>query len=99
MIEAPEFRQDARFPRLIELKVMEVSPSAEAGGQARAIRGHTVNVSRGGMCLLTNEPIPSPFVRCDLQLPNIPVPIPTLMQVRWSQQQGRNHLSGLQFVL
>src|SRR5881628_3832580 len=98
MSEIPEIRQHPRFSRLIELEV--TAASAEPVESARIVRGRTLNVSRGGMCLLTNEPLPSPFVRCDLQFPNVPVPIPTLMQVRWSQREGRNqHLSGLQFVL
>jgi len=40
-------------------------------------------------------------VRCDIAMPDIPVAIPTLMQVRWTAKRGHkslNYLSGLRFI-
>jgi len=40
-------------------------------------------------------------VHCDIAVPDLPITIPTLMQVRWSAKRGHknvSYLSGLSFI-
>ena len=64
--------------------------------------GRVHNVSQGGICFISTEPIPqSSLVRCDIGVSESPVSIPTLMQVRWIQKQrlqADTYLTGLQFL-
>jgi hypothetical protein len=42
------------------------------------------------------------LVRCEIGVPELPVSIPTLMQVRWTRKQSLQadtYLTGLQFLL
>jgi len=68
----------------------------------REIHGRIQNVSEGGVCILSTQPLPvANFVFCDIAVPDVPVPIPSLMQVRWSARRGRNgqpHMTGLRFI-
>jgi len=53
------------------------------------------------MCLITDQPLkPSHLVQCELHFENLPVAIPTLMLVRWTEKQAdpQEYASGLQFV-
>jgi hypothetical protein len=41
-------------------------------------------------------------LRCEMRAADVPVPIPTLLLVRWTKKpnlRGKNYLSGLQFLL
>ena len=66
--------------------------------------GRVQNISEGGISLLSELALePSSFVRCNILTPDVPVAIPTLMQIRWSvvRRDGgkeQTHLIGLQFV-
>jgi PilZ domain len=65
--------------------------------------GRIQNISEGGISLLSECPLePTTFIRCSILSPDIPVPIPTLMQVRWSvvrrDHETQSYLSGLLFV-
>jgi hypothetical protein len=65
--------------------------------------GRIQNISDGGISLLSESALePTTFVRCSILSPDIPVPIPTLMQVRWSvvrkDHESQSYLSGLLFV-
>ncbi len=65
--------------------------------------GRVQNISEGGIGLLSDIPLqPSSFVRCSIVTPDVPVPIPTLMQVRWSvarrDDKSQTYVSGLLFV-
>jgi hypothetical protein len=61
------------------------------------------NVSKGGLCLISSQPMPrSSLVRCEIGVSEVPVGIPTLMQVRWTRKQNLQaeaYLTGLQFLL
>jgi PilZ domain len=61
------------------------------------------NVSKGGLCLVSPQPMArSCLVRCEISVSEIPVSIPTLMQVRWTRKKGRQsdtYFIGLQFLL
>jgi hypothetical protein len=66
------------------------------------VRGRLQNLSRGGLCIFTNESLNGTTVMvCELLVPELPVPIPVLTNVRWSEPRGgtdEGHLYGLQFV-
>ncbi len=70
--------------------------------QGRALHGQVRNISPGGLCLVTSQPVkPSRLIRCEIKFPEVPVTIPTLAQVRWTRKNSgkRTYLAGLQFVL
>ena len=61
------------------------------------------NLSRGGLCLVSPQAmVRACLVRCEISVSEIPVTIPTLMQVRWTRKQSLQadtYLAGLQFLL
>jgi hypothetical protein len=66
------------------------------------VRGEISDIGGGGLCLVTSEKTePSTAMRCEIFAPHVPVGIPTLLQVRWVQQNagGRMYTLGLQFVV
>jgi len=71
-------------------------------GPPREVRGRIQNLSEGGACILSSQPLPvSSFVSCEIAAPDVPVPIPSLMQVRWNAKGGRDNqhfISGLSFI-
>ena len=66
------------------------------------VRGKVQNIGAGGLCLLASHGLAeSQLVRGELILPDIPVGIPTLMQVRWIRRatEGPRYITGLQFLI
>ena len=64
--------------------------------------GETLDIGRGGVCLLTDQQLRSDSVlRCELVLHDSSIGVPTLMQVRWSKKTlDKNAFRvGLQFLL
>ena len=62
-----------------------------------------LNLSESGIALLTGCALqPYSLVRCNIVVSDVPVAIPTLLQVRWSTvrrgSKSLSHLSGLHFV-
>ena len=51
---------------------------------------------------MSSQPLPvSSFVCCEITMPDIPVSIPALMQVRWTAKRGREanrYIQGLRFI-
>jgi hypothetical protein len=67
-----------------------------------SLQGVTENVGAGGVCLVTDQVLPlNSILRCELSVSDMPMDIPTLMQVRWLQKiHGKNDYKiGLQFLL
>lgn len=61
------------------------------------------NVSRGGVCVQTEQLIsPSSLLVCEIVVSDKPpVSVPTLLEVCWTKKKKRDHngyLSGLQFL-
>jgi hypothetical protein len=79
-----------------------ILPPAHKGRDSqKEIRGRIQNVSDGGICIMTSSALTvSSFVCCELSMLEVPVTIPTLMQVRWSARRGNanEHITGLRFV-
>ena len=96
-------RQYPRFPQLLDLQAHEVQPLKPEIEKSKAVVGRVQNVSKGGLCLISPQPIAkSCLVRCEIGISETPVSIPTLMQVRWTRKQNLQadtYLTGLQFLL
>jgi hypothetical protein len=65
--------------------------------------GRIHNLSNGGVCILSSCPLQAAvLVCCNFPASDVPVSIPTLLQVRWTAKNGRkspSYVSGLQFVV
>ena len=84
------------------LSALEESGAAAARPAAPDIRGEISDIGSGGLCLVTTEKTePAAAMRCEIFAPHVPVGIPTLLQVRWVQENpgGRMYTLGLQFVV
>ena len=96
-------RQHPRYPLLLELQAREVQLLGSGIEKEKAVVGRVQNVSRGGLCFISPQPIAqSCLVRCEIGVSEIPVGIPTLMQVRWMRKQSlqaNTYVTGLQFLL
>jgi PilZ domain len=96
-----EKRNHPRFPLAVEVGFARV-PLLESSEVPPSCSGTTENVGRGGMALLSNQPLPlDSVVRCEIAIPGSSVSIPTLMKVRWSEKmEGKTHYKlGLQFLV
>lgn len=100
--EERERRQHARFPQALEVRTRTLPPVRARYAAPREIRGRIQNLSEGGACILSSQLLPvSTFVSCEIVAPDVPVPIPSLMQVRWNARGGKDNqhfLSGLRFI-
>ncbi len=95
-------REHARFPQAIDVRARTMPPVRAAHATPKEIQGRIQNVSQGGLCVLSTQPLPvSTFVVCEIAMPDIPASIPTLMQVRWTVKRGKeahHYIHGLRFV-
>jgi PilZ domain len=77
-------------------------PVRASHATAKEIPGRIQNVSQGGLCFLSTQPLAvSAFVVCAIAMADIPVSIPALMQVRWTVKRGKeahHYIHGLRFV-
>jgi len=92
----------ARFPFATELQASRLSPADKPRPSAKLLHAKTENISSGGLCIRTNRPLGSTgLVRCELRLPGVPVRVPLLAKVCWSEKRsGTNQYRiGLQFVV
>lgn len=98
-----ERRQHERFPQVLEVHARSLLSGHTAGAAPKEFHGRIHNLSNGGVCILSSSPLQADtFVRCDLPAFDVPVSIPTLMQVRWTAKRGLKspgYMSGLQFVV
>ena len=95
-------RVHARFPFATELEANQLSPVGKARPSAKLLRAKTENISTGGLCIRATRPLESMgLMRCELHLPGVPVHIPLLVKVCWSEKRtGTNQYRiGLQFVV
>lgn len=97
-----ERRHNPRYPIRGKLGGLVLSSLELPDARRGAIRGGVENISAGGLCLLTDRflAVAEP-VRAELLFPEIPVAVPTLVQVRWIRKtpEGQNYLAGLQFLI
>jgi PilZ domain len=101
-----EKRRHQRYPTSCELRGKALIPLEHAGDPAPAaggdLRGVILDIGGGGLGLSPENliEISDPFV-CWILVPQMPVGIPTLMQVRWALKDGQGHAYrlGLQFLV
>lgn len=95
-------REHARFPQAIDVRARTMPPVRASHAAPKEIQGRIQNVSQGGVCILSSQPLAvSTFVTCEIAMLDIPVSIPTLMQVRWTVKRGKeahHYIHGLRFV-
>ena len=100
--EERDRREHARFPQALEVCARGLPPVQASYSAPKEVRGRIQNVSQGGVCIMSPHPLAvSTFVFCEIAVPDIPVSIPTLMQVRWTAKRGRDgqhYINGLRFV-
>lgn len=100
--ENEERRKFPRFAWAAKVAFTALPPLELEGEPIRQLLGITENIGRGGMAIVSNQPLSlEPLVRCEIPVPGIPTPIPTLLRIRWSQEtqpRGAYRL-GFQFVL
>jgi len=96
-------RRYPRFPQVLDVQAREAPPHQSALRIGSAATARVQNVSKGGMCLVSSQPFAqSSLLRCEIQVADVPVSVPTLMQVCWTRRQTvkpESYLSGLQFLL
>ena len=101
--EEPDRRRYPRFPHVLDVQAQECPPVDYSGLSKPPIPARVQNVSKGGVCLLSQTKIPrSSLLRCEIAIAEVPVTVPTLVRVRWTRKQDievESYLCGLQFFL
>jgi hypothetical protein len=100
--EIEDRRQFVRLPSSVEMRGNLVPWIPVAEESHSQFLGETENVGRGGVCVVSDTPVPENSVlRCEVGLPGTSVGVPTLMQVRWVSKaaDSRHFRVGLQFLL
>lgn len=94
-----EERHEPRFARQFELRYRELCVNSES--LYACFTGQISNLSSGGMCICTDRPLtPYSSIRCEVTLPDSPVGIPSLLQVRWVREvQEGVYQSGLLYLM
>ena len=97
-----ERRQHPRYSVSAELTVRILSSLFSSTRAEQSLEGTIHDISDGGLSILIPQAVsvPNP-IRCEIRLPDLPVSIPTLAQVRWvedSPSSGGTRV-GLQFLL
>jgi hypothetical protein len=87
----------------MKLLATELPQSGASAQRKTIIKGRIENISRGGICVLSDRSIPdSALVRCEFLVSEAPLPVPTLMQVRWTRKRNSReggYITGLHFLL
>lgn len=65
------------------------------------ITAEVVNISEGGMCIVSGLPLEAASVlQCEMKLPGVDIRIPTVMQVAWvAVCDGEKFVLGLRYVI
>lgn len=95
-------RHHPRLPFTGPVRATEFQQLGSSATGSKGIEGQIRNISSVGICLVTRHPLNDfHMVRCELRLQEIPVAIPLLAQVRWTNQDpgGLGRIVGLQFLL
>ena len=97
-----ERRRDRRHPASCEIRVWQLLVLSPDRKKEELTHARVQNISKGGVCVVTDRPIDGTYpIRCELIISEVPVPLPLIMKVRWTQPiaRGREHTIGLQFLL
>jgi len=95
-------RDSKRIPLVVETTGRLLPALAISDQVPIEIKATTQDISKGGVGLLCEELLPTnAMVRCEFVFPGNSMSIPTLLQVRWSDQVKTNgaYRLGLKFLL
>lgn len=86
----------------LDIQLHEISAVSSPHESTRSFQGRLQNLSRGGLCILTDQRLKNMGIAvCEIVVPELPVPIPVLTNVRWSEERsngGYGVLYGLQVL-
>jgi len=93
-------RHYVRHPLLLKATARALDKYGSSVASAVLVRGNIEDISEGGLRFVTEELPASALVEFRIVVPSVPVPIPTLLSVRWSRKRrsGRQYDVGLQFL-
>lgn len=98
-----ERRRDRRYEFHSGFRAARVcGGSVQTPGPTECVRGEIQNASAGGVCVVTEQCLKEfELIRAEIAVNNLPVSVPTLMQVRWvsCMKNTRGHRMGLQFLI
>lgn len=97
-----ERRSERRYAVDWKLKGKGISFLGFPQGHGEVVRGRVQNITRHGVCLLTDRPIEkSSVLQCDIFPSGLHTGIPTVMEVRWMQpdSDGAGMRVGLRFLI
>ena len=97
-----ERRKQTRYPLTCDVDAVPPSVGDQQTLNPQTVRGRIVNVSAGGACMLGERSVePLTVLPCRFHFPSVPVPVPVLMQVRWTEPVPSRHgmcRIGLSFI-
>jgi c-di-GMP-binding flagellar brake protein YcgR len=102
MVSLEERRRHTRWSLSLKATARALSQYPSTPSEATSAQARVENISDGGVGLVTDSELPvSALVDCRLHVTSVPIPIPTLLIVRWSRKRrsGRRHDVGLQFLV
>lgn len=103
MDRSKDRRCHARFPLSLRATARALGSYAPSSASSASVAAASIeDISEGGLGLVTDCELPvSALVECWIFFPSIPIPIPTLLTVRWSRKRrsGPNRDVGLQFLV
>lgn len=101
-----ERRLYQRYPVTGELRGKGLRPLERAGDRSLAatvdLRGAITDISAGGVSIFADDMVgTADLFLCEIIPPQMPVGIPTLLQVRWVLKDGQGHTYrvGLQYLV
>jgi hypothetical protein len=97
-----EKRAERRYQVRWKLQGRGISFMGFRQGDEEALNGRVLNINRGGLCLLTEQPIEkSAVLQCEIFPSGQHVGIPTVMEVRWMlpNPDGAGTNVGLRFLI
>jgi len=97
-----ERRGFPRFPFLLDVNLRTLLSAVNPQHPVKSVHGRLQNLSQGGLCILCDESLDATaVVVCEINVPELPVPIPVLANVRWNENRNEGekcHIYGLQFL-
>lgn len=96
-----ERRGSERHSVTAKIAAQEISGSGILTEGSGAIYGQIRNVSKGGLCVFTDQACNLPAIlRCEILFPNSSAAIPTLARVQWIQpNEEGGFVIGVQFLI
>jgi len=94
-------RRYVRLPLLLKATARALDIYGSSVPSAVPAHGNIEDISEGGLRFVTDRGLPaSALVEFRIVVPAVPVPLPTLLSVRWSRKRrsGNRYDVGLQFL-